>query len=389
MKVFKFVYKNALRHKLRTSLTALGIAIAILAFCLLRTVIDAYFTGVEASSNTRLVVSNKVSLTFALPYSYKEKIKSVPGVTEACVSQWFGGIYIDEKNFFAQLAVEPEPFLKLFPEFVLTEEEEQNFLKERNSCIVGRKLAEKYGWKPGDTFRITGTIFPGDWDFVIRGIYEGKNETTDESSMFFHWKYIEERMRQEAPGREGYVGTFWVGIEDESMVTQVSEAIDTQFVNSSFETKTETEKEFQLSFISMVGTIITSIKVISVVVIAIILLVLANTMTMTVRERVAEYAIMKTVGFRPKHLIGIIWGESLTIAIFGGLLGLLLSVPTITGFEQYLTQTMGSFFPIFKLSQTTLLLAIVATLLVGIAASIFPTTQAVKMKIADGLRRIE
>jgi putative ABC transport system permease protein len=388
MKILKLIFKNAFRHKLRSVLTALGIAIAVLAFGILRTVIDAWYIGVEASSQTRLITRNKVSLGFPMPISYREKIMQLPGVTGASIGQWFGGVYIDAKNFFARFAVEPETFMSLYPEYVLTPQEEEDFLTQRNSCIVGAKIATKYGWELGDNIRLTGDIFPGDWDFVIRGIYHGSARTTDETQMFFHWKYLDEQLGLTTPGRMGQVGFFYVGVASPDDVVRVSEAIDAMFVNSMAETKTETEKEFQMSFVSMVGTIITTVRVISVVVIAIILLVLANTMAMTARERVTEYAVLKTLGFRPSHLTWLIFGESLFIAAFGGLAGLLLAVPIIDGFGEFLSVNLGSFFPVFELSRSTVLLAATAALLVGLVAAVFPTFNATRMKIADGLRYI-
>jgi len=389
MKIIKLILKNTLRHKLRSVLTALGIAVAITAFGLLSTIIDAYFIGVEASSDTRLVTRNAVSLTFPLPLAYKDKIARIPDVTEVSYGNWFGATYIDQKNFFPQFAIEPETFLRLYPEFLLSEQEKANFFKERNSCIVGRKLADKYGWQVGDTFRLLGTIYPGDWDYVIRGIYHGRDAATDESTMYFHWKYLDESLNQTTPGRTGQVGVFYVGVENESDVVPVSDAIDNQFNNSLAETKTETEKNFQLSFVSMVGTIITAVRVISVVVIAIILLILANTMTMTARERISEYAVMKTLGFRPRHLVGLILGESTAIALVGGLFGLLWTFLLVWQFGLFLTANVGSFFPVFELSNTTLAVALGASLLVGVLASVFPSLQAARLRIVDGLRRID
>jgi putative ABC transport system permease protein len=388
MKILKLIFKNALRHKLRSVLTALGIAIAVLAFGILRTVIDAWYIGVEASSQTRLITRNKVSLGFPMPISYREKIAQIPGVTGIAIGQWFGGVYIDAKNFFARFAVEPESFLELYPEYVLSAKEKEDFLRERNSCIVGAKIAAKYGWKLGDSIRLIGDIFPGDWDFVIRGIYHGADRTTDETQMFFHWKYLDEQLGLTTPGRMGQVGFFYVGVASADDVVRVAEAIDAMFVNSMAETKTETEKEFQMSFVSMVGTIITTVRVISVVVIAIILLVLANTMAMTARERVTEYAVLKTLGFRPGHLSGLIFGESLFIAILGGVVGLLLSFPIIDKFGEFLSVNLGSFFPVFELSRSTVFIAAAAALLVGVAAAVFPTFKATRMRIADGLRYI-
>ncbi|MFQ5865905.1 MAG: ABC transporter permease [bacterium] len=388
MNVLKLIYKNALRHKLRSVLTALGIAVAVLAFGLLRTIIDAWYAGAEASSSARLVTRNAVSLVFPLPLAYKDKIAKVAGVTGVSYGQWFGGRYKDPKNFFAQLAVEPESFLDLYPELLLSEEEKEDFLHERIACIVGVKLANKYGWKLGDTFRLTGTIFPGDWDFVIRGIYRGAEKSTDEATMYFHWKYLDENLRETTRVPPGYVGIFWVRVASPDSVAQVSEQIDALFENSLAETKTETERAFALSFVSMVGAVITALQVISVVVIAIILLVLANTMAMTARERITEYALMKTLGFRPKHILSLIFGESTLIALFGGLFGIFLTIPICDAFGQFISENLGSIFPVFGLKDSTIVLSVIAAISVGFAAAIFPTIRAIQMKIADGLRQI-
>lgn len=388
MKILKLIFKNAFRHKLRSVLTAFGIAIAILAFGLLRTVMDAYFVGVDSSSNSRLVTRNSVSLTISMPYAYKKKISAIAGVTHVSVAQWFGGTYKDPKNFFAQFAIEPETFLELYPEYLLTEQEMENFIKERNSCIVGATLAERYGWEVGDSFRLIGAIYPGNWDFVIRGIYRGAEKGTNLSTMFFHYPYLDESLKAISPGRAGRVGAFYIGIENPENAAQMIETIDAMFANSPAETKTETEREFRMGFVSMVGTILTAVRIISIVVVAIILLVLANTMAMTARERISEYAVLKTLGFQAKHLLTLIFGESVFIAIFGGLIGLLIMFPVVRRFGVFLTQTLGNFFPIFEVSATTLILAAIASLTVGVLAACFPAIRAIRMKISDGLRTI-
>jgi putative ABC transport system permease protein len=388
MKVLKLVSKNALRHKLRSILTALGIAVAVLAFSLLRTIIQAWYAGAEASSHTRLVTRNAVSLVFPLPLAYRDKIAKVPGVTGVSYGQWFGGQYKDPKNFFAQFAVDVETFFDVYPEFLISEQEKKDFLNERNACIVGAKLAKKSGWKLGDRFQLTGTIFPGTWDFVIRGIYHGTDKSTNEARMYFHWQYLDETLKKTAPGRSGNVGIYWVRLARPGDTARVSEQIDALFENSLAETKTETERAFQLSFVAMVGTIITTLQVISVVVIAIILLVLANTMAMTARERITEYSVLKTLGFRPLHLIGLIFGESILIALVGGILGILISIPVCDGFGQFISENLGSIFPVFELKNSTIALALLAAFLVGIAAAISPAWRIIRMKISDGLRYV-
>jgi putative ABC transport system permease protein len=284
MHILRLIFKNSFRHKLRTSLTILGVTIAILAFGLLRTVISAWYAGVEASSASRLVTRNAVSLVFPLPLSYKEKIRQVDGVKRVSYGTWFGGIYIDEKNFFANYAVEPKVYLEMYPEFVIPPDQRAAFLRDRKGAVAGRKLAERYGWKTGDIITLKGTIFPGNWDFVLRGIYKGRDRTVDETAFFFQWDYLNEALKKAGRTWADQVGWYMVEINDPGIAAEVSLRIDKMFKNSLAETLTETEKAFQLSFISMTEAIVIAIRLVSFVIIFIIMAVVANTMAMTARD---------------------------------------------------------------------------------------------------------
>ncbi len=385
MKVLKLVSKNATRHLLRTFLTVLGLAIAVMAFAIIRTSIDAWYAGANASSPNRLVVTNNISLVFPLPLAYKEKIVQLDGVTGLSWAQWFGGTYVDPKNFFAQFAIDGESYLRLYSEYIIPPDQKETFLKERNAVIVGRALADRFGWSVGDPVTLIGTIYPGEWDFVIRGIYTGQEETTDESQWFMRYEYLDERMKVEMPGRAGQVGSFIVRIADPSRAARMSASIDSLFVNSLAETKTQTEEAFQLSFVAMASSIVTGLRIVSFMVIGIILLVLANTMAMTARERVSEYAVMKTLGFRPIHILGLIFGESLVIAGIGGLLGIILTFPI----SNLLAVVIKDYFPIFKLEIGTLVFGMIASIAVGIIAAVFPALKAVRTNIVDGLRIVD
>jgi putative ABC transport system permease protein len=384
MFLLKLIFRNAFRHKLRTTLTVVGVAIAVLAFGLLKTLVAAWYLGVEASSSSRLITRNAISLVFTLPASYQEKIRSVPGVTAVAKGNWFGGVYIDEKNFFPNFAVEPASYLDLYPEFVLTPEERKAFILDRKSCIVGRKTAERFGWKVGDLVTLRGTIFPGEWEFVIRGIYRGREKNTDTTQFLFHWEYLNETMRKTVPRRADQVGFYVVGLASPDLAAQVSLAIDGMFKNSLAETLTETERAFQLSFVSMTEAIVIAIRIVSYVVIVIIMVVAANTMAMTARERIAEYATMKTLGFGSWYVAAVIFGESIVIAMTGGALGVLLSFPA----ADWIGAKLSAFVPIFRLSRETIALDLVAAFVVGAVAGIFPTWRGTTIRIADGLRRI-
>ena len=384
MHVLRLIFKNSFRHKLRTFLTVLGVSIAILAFGLLRTVISAWYAGVEASSASRLVTRNAISLIFPLPLSYKEKIRQIGGVKSVSYGTWFGGIYIDEKHFFANYAIEPERYLAIYPELIIPPDQKTAFSRDRKSAVAGRKLADRYGWKIGDTVTLRGTIFPGNWEFIIRGIYQGRDQNVDETAFFFHWEYLNETMKKTAPGRADQVGWYMVEVKNPKLAADVSVRIDKMFKNSLAETLTETEKAFNLSFISMTEAIIIAIQLVSYVIILIIMAVVANTMAMTARERIGEYAVFKTLGFGGFHVAGLIFGESLFITMTGATIGILLTFPAAKIFAQQLS----AYFPIFNVEHETIYLDIAAACLIGVSAAVFPTWRAVRIRIADGLRRI-
>ncbi len=384
MHILKLIFRNALRHKLRTFLTILGITIAILAFGILRTLVNAWYSGVEASSTTRLISRNAISLVFSLPLSYREKIRHIPGVTGVSYAIWFNGTYISEKNFIPNFAVEPKTFLDLYPEYLLPEDQKAAFLRDRKTAIAGRKVAERFRWKIGDNITLKGTIFPGAWEFVLCGIYDGAEKTADETQLFFHWNYLNERLKKTVARRADQTGVYIIGIDNPGRAAEISEAVDRMFKNSLAETLTETEKAFQMSFVTMTGAIVTVIQLVSFMVIVIIMAVVANTMAMTARERIGEYAIMKTLGFGGWHIAVLIAGESLLITIIGCIIGGVLTFPVAVHFSK----TMGTFFPVFNVSTATIVLDLTASLFVGLMAAVFPTWRAVNIRIADGLRRI-
>jgi putative ABC transport system permease protein len=385
MRILKLIIKNSLRHKLRTFLTILGISIAVFAFGLLRTVVTAWNAGVEASAANRLITRQAVSFIFPLPLAYRDQIKNIPGVEEVTYANWFQGVYIDKTQFFARLAVDAETIFEVYPEFVVSDEEYQTFLKERNSCIIGEGIAKQYNLKIGDLMTIEGDIYPGDWQFVVRGIYKPRDKTTDATQMLFHWDYLNERMIEMGSGRTNEVGWYIVKINDPDKSAEISEQIDALFKNSRAETKTESERAFQQGFVAASSAILTSINVISFVIIGIIMLVLGNTMIMSARERTREYAVFKTIGFSAKHMVGLILGESLFISALGAGLGLLLSFPIVEGVSQAIPKGM---FPVFELEPITLIFAVSAAILIGVAASIFPIMKALRTNIVDGLRFI-
>ncbi len=383
MFLLKLLFKNAFRHKLRSWLTILSIAIAILAFGLLRTVVEAFYSGVERSSANRIVARNAISLTFSLPYSYKEKIRQISGVREVCAVNWFGGIFIDEKNFFANFAVE-DNYLDLYPDYLFDPGEKKAYLHDRKGAVIGKKLADRFGWKVGDTITLRGTIYSGNWPFTIRAVYTGRDENVDERLFFFHWDYLNEAMKQTMKGRADQVGAYIIGIDRGDDAADIASAVDVTFRNSMAETLTETEKAYVLGFISMADTIIMIIRLVSLVMIVIIIAVAANTMSMTARERIGEFAVLKTLGFGGFRIGALIFGESFVVSLAGGLFGMLLTFPAAGVFRELL----GDFFPKFVVTPATLGADMVAASVIGVVAAIVPTWRSIGIRIADGLRRI-
>ena len=383
MYLLKLIIKNTFRHKLRTTLTLVGLMIAVLAFGLLQTVVDAWYAGAAAASNARLITRNSISLAFSLPINYQARIRGIDGVTTIARSNWFGGIYQEPKNFFPQFAVS-DNYLDLYTEYVLPPDQRAAYVRDRKGALIGRQLADQYGFKIGDVLPLKGTIYPGTWEFVIRGIFDGVDDTKVTRQMLFHWDYLNESIRKTVPRRADQVGVYVVGIASPDNAAAISRAVDNEFKNSLAETLTETEQDFQLGFVAMSNEIIAAIRIVSYVVILIIMAVMANTMAMSARERTSEYATLKALGFGPGFLALLIFGESIAICAIGGGLGLLLTPPAAAAFKQ----AAGGLFPIFKVSGPTMLLQLACALAIALAAALVPAWRASRVRIVEGLRAI-
>jgi putative ABC transport system permease protein len=381
--VIKLLTRNALRQKLRMSLTMIGLVVAITAFGLLRTIVDAWYAGVDATSSVRLVTRNSISLVFPLPLNYAQRMRQVDGVTAVSWGNWFGGVYIKPQNFFPQFAVGPGYF-DMYPEFVVAPEQMKAFNADRQAVIVGRKIANEYGWKIGDQIPLTGTIFPGTWTFNLRGIYDGIDAKTDETQFLFQWDYLNETVKKRYGRRGDQIGFYIERLRNPDDAADVSRAMDAQFRNSLAETLTETEKAFQLGFVSMTELILVAVRAVSFVIIVIIMAVMANTIAMTARERTAEYATLKAIGYGPGFVGGLILGESLVIALAGGLLGIAATFPIAGAFAK----AVGTLFPVFAVSRETVLLQVVAAAVIGLVAAAWPAWSAGRIKIVDGLRHV-
>lgn len=380
----RLIFRNIFRHPLRSGLTAIGIIVAILAFGLLRTLVDAWYAGAEATSATRLVTRNAISLVFPLPISYHPRIRQVSGVAVVSYANWFGGVYISEKNFFQQFAVEPKSYLDLYPEYLLSPEARSAFLHDRKGAIAGQKLANQHGWEVGDVIPLRGTIYAGNWSFVLRGIYRGAEKKTDETLFFFHWENLNEHLKKKASPRADHVGVYIVGIKKASQAAEIARAIDAIFKNSLAETLTETERAFQLGFVSMTEAILVVIQLVSFLVIVIIMAVMANTMAMTARERQREYATLKALGFGPMYILFLIAGESLMISLSAGIVGIALTYPA----AELVGVRLGTMIPVFNVPERILGMGLGAAFLVGLVAALIPAWRAVTVPVTQGLAQV-
>ena len=382
--LLRLVSKNIGRNRLRTSLTMVGIAVAIVAFGMLRTIVESWYAGAEQSSAARLITRNESSLAFPLPVSYAPMLRKIEGVSAVTWANWFGGIYIDEKHFFPQFAVDADSYFGVYPEYKVAPEQLRAFRVDRRGAIVGAKIAREYGWKLGDQIPLKGTIYPGTWTFTIEGIYTGADDKIDETQFIFHWDYLNETVKTLLPSHADNVGLYIVNLKSANDSALVSAAIDSSFHNSLAATHTETQKAFQLGFVAMVDTILVAIQTVAYVVILIIMAVMANTMAMTARERTREYATLKALGFSPAFVMALIAGESVGIALIGGVVGILLTFPLASAFHV----ATGHLFAIFAVTPMTVLLQVGAALFVGLMSALVPAWHSSQLRIVDGLRAV-
>src|SRR5436305_1859286 len=314
------ILKNCWRNRRRTLLTIASIGVSMCLLGVMMSMYHAFYLSAPAADEAlRLVVRNRVSLTVTIPLAYQSRIKQIPGVREVMIGNWFGGTYKDNrdpKNMFARFAVEPEKLFTVYGEMRISDEEKKAFIHDRTGCVIGRDIATTHGFKLGDRIPIIGDIYPGNYEFTVRGIFEWPRVS---DVMYINKEYVEQAMPER---RRGGVGLYYVLIDDPEHASRISSAIDTDFRNSTAETKTETEQAFTVGFLSLLGNVKMFLIAISGAVTFTILLVSANTMAMSVRERVREVGVLKTLGFTNGAVLGIILGEAAVIAVIGGVVGL-------------------------------------------------------------------
>lgn len=383
MKYLALLWSNLKRKKLRTALTLLSIFIAFLLFGVLCTIKESFTAGISVAGADRLIVRHKVSLIMSLPESYTRRIENIDGVASAVHFSWFNGIYQNEpKNFFATMPTTPESFLELYPEYILPESEKEAWLNTRTGAIVGRTLAERFGWKVGDRIPLMSPIWPREdgeaWEFDIVGIFDGKEKSTDTSGMYFRYDYFDEARAQ----NKGQVGWFGVRVSDPEQAEEVAAAIDAEFANSPYETKAEPEGAFVQGFAQQIGDIGAILMAILSAVFFTILLVAGNTMAQSVRERTEELGVLKAMGFSNQLVLMLVLAESCLIASVGGLLGLGAAWLFAAG-----GSPVPDMLPVFYLPLPALLVGVAFVFGLGVVAGILPAVQAMRLQIAVALRR--
>lgn len=386
MRFIHLIWCNLKRRKLRTILTMLSICVAFVLFGFLASINEALTGGVSLEGQNRLIVRHKVSIIQLLPVSYKERMERIPGVNLVTHQTWFGGIFQQEpKVFFMQNPVEPEAFLEMHPEFILAPEQKQAWLRTRTGAIVGRKTAERFHWKIGDKVPIFSPIWSKEdgsqtWEFDIVGIYDGKDKNTDTLSMFFRYDYFDEARR----GGKGQVGWYTIRVSDPAQAAEVAKRVDHEFENSDYETKTEPEAAFVQAWAKQIGNIALMIASILLAVFFTILLVTGNTMSQSVRERTGELGVLKAIGFSDKQVLALVMAESCLLSLLGGGLGLALACLAVPGVASQLSGLL----PLFFFPVRDLVLGIGICVGLGVATGIFPALAAMRLRVADALRRM-
>jgi putative ABC transport system permease protein len=386
MKFLHIVWRNLMRRKIRTVITIMTVMVAFLLFGVLMAVRAAFSMGVDVAGADRLMTIHKISIIQPLPKSYGDRIRAIEGVTDVTHANWFGGYYQEPANFVQSMAVDPESWLRMYPEFELPEDQKKAWFGNRIGAIIGVDLAKRLNWKLGDRVPLISPIFGRDgtpWEFTIDGIYDSPKQGVDKTQFFFHWDYLNEALRN-VPGFSNIVGWYIFRVADPSTSDQLARRIDTMFANSSAETKTATEKAFVSDFANQIGDIGAIMMAIAGIVMFFILFVAGNSMAQSVRERINELGILKTLGFGDGRILSLVLLESCTIAVLGGGLGLLLSWTVIT----LVGDPTGGFLPIFHFPPRDLILGGLLVAALGVGTGLIPALQASRLKIVDALRRV-
>ena len=380
MRFLPLVLANLRRHKWRSVLTTLSVALALFLFASLRSVVTTLDANSRFGAANRMIVQNATGIVFPLPMSYAARLQATPGVEAVTWANWFGGRYGDGKRFFANFAVDPESYLRMYPEMVIPEDQKQAFIRERTAAVVGKRLLEVFGWRVGQDVTLQGTIFPGDWTFTIRGVYTPSNRSIGDDAMMFHYDYLYERFQNRVTP-----GWFVLRIADPGRSATVAKTIDDGFRNSSDPTKTGTERAFQAGFMTMWGNVRLLMGTIGTAVVFAILMVTGNAMMMSARERTGEVAVLKTIGFTDRTLFVLVMIEAALIAGTGAFMGL-GGARALYGLAD--TNVLG-FLPGFHVSDGTLVFGSGIAVLLAVASGVVPAWRAARLPVVQALRKVE
>ncbi len=379
--------RNLSRNKFRVVLTVMGVAIAVLTFVLLRTVVWAWTSAGEWAAKDRVVTRHKVTFVMTLPMRYYDDVKQAAHVKEATFANWFGGKDPNhDHEFFSTLAVDSKTFFDVYSEMAVPPDQLQAWQQDRKGAIVGDVLAKKLGWKVGDRIVLQSGIYSGDWQFDIVGLYTATAKSVDRSTFVFHWKYLNETLPDRSKDQVGWIVS---RIETGGRPADVGVAIDKIFDERDIQTLSQDERSFNTSFLAAFSAILKAIDIISLVILVIMLLILGNTIAMGVRERTNEYGVLRAIGFLPKHIAMFIMFEAMILGVIGGVVGLIISYPVVEkGMGRWLEENMGQFFPYFRIDPAIAATAFLLAVVLAALAAIIPANQAARLKVVDALRRV-
>lgn len=385
--LFAIAARNLKRSWFRTIFTVVGAAVALTAFVMIRTILWSWNAAAEYAATDRLGTRHKVSFILQLPKRYIEDVRGVPGVKAASYANWFGArIPTKPDEFFANIAVDPESFLEVLDEMVVDDASKQRWLENKKGVLVGDALAKKMSWKVGDKVILEGTIYPGDWEFEISGIYTASRKSLDRSEFIFHWDYLNDSL---PPGRRDEIGWIMARIDDSSRSGEISKAIDTMFDERDVQTTTMSERAMNVSFMAGFSAILTALDLVSIIILGIMLLILGNTIAMGVRERTREYAVLRAIGFEPWHIRFFVIAEAAALGIVAGLVGIAIAYPFVNDvMGRALEENMGAMFPYFRVEPATAALAVAIAVVLAVGASLIPSIQAGRVSVIEALRRV-
>jgi putative ABC transport system permease protein len=379
--------RNVWRNKVRTVLTLLAVTVSVVTFLLLRTVIWSWTASAEQGARDRIGTRHKVSFIMQLPRRYVEEMRQIPGIKQVAHASWFGAKdpnHLDD--FFGTIATEPTDFLQVYDEIKIPADQVEAWKQDRQGAIIGDALAKKKGWKIGQKIVLQGTIYPGDWEFHISGIYTSASPAVDRSTLWFNYKYLDESRPERLRDQVGWV---MARVDNPGQAAEIAKAVDKKFEDRDIQTLSMSERALQASFLGMISAILKAIEIVSVVMMAIMALILGNTIAMGVRERTHEYGVLRAIGFLPKHIVIFILSEGVVLGAIGGLIGLAVGYPFVqNGMGPALEENMGQFFAFFRVTPDLVVVSFLLAAGLGLAAAILPARTAARLEVVSALRRV-